>query len=574
VLFLCYNKTKKEKKMEIIRDKEELKKKIDLAEYIGRYVDLQPRGNTLVGASPVRAERTPSFYVIPSKGIWKDFAGGTDGVSKKGGDIFEFYRYAVDPKASFLDAVREVAKAYGYTYAQTEEQKKKFEERGKIGKLMNDFQTLAVSNLKANHEAMNYLKKERGLSEEAIERHGLGFCTLKDLETLKKKGYTNEDFEKVTLINRAGYPMYSSRITIPVKNDRGEIVSYVGRATRPEEKIKYLNARNTEIYERGSSIYAPEIVGKGTGFGTIVEGTFDAMALAGQGFEAYAFLGTEAAEKQLDIVAGKHGNVLIMTDGDEAGQTAMMKLSKEMLSRGCMVMVAKIPDGKDPADYFLKEGNSVKDFLKNGNAKDIFDAVLENQDFGTLPGRREAGKAIEPLLEACDMAAKDWYSKKFAEKIGVDTKDARKLFPKVFGEGELDINEEPMLPKEKKKGPDFYEKPTDPVLIVEEELVRMALHERFVREIIPALSNDFYKNLCLKLARNSQVGAGMTTGMDGREIDFLKQQRGYNPKYSSPEECVKEHRLLVVKKELDMHRKAVASLEKELAALEKNSLTR
>lgn len=560
--------------MEIIRDKEELKKKIDLAEYIGRYVDLQPRGNTLVGASPVRAERTPSFYVIPSKGIWKDFAGGTDGVSKKGGDIFEFYRYAVDPKASFLDAVREVAKAYGYTYAQTEEQKKKFEERGKIGKLMNDFQTLAVSNLRANHEAMNYLKKERGMSDEAIERNGLGFCTLKDLETLKKKGYTNEDFEKVALINRAGYPMYSSRITIPVKNDRGEIVSYVGRATRPEEKIKYLNARNAEIYERGSSIYAPEIMGKGTGFGTIVEGTFDAMALAGQGFEAYAFLGTEATEKQLDIVAGKHGNVLIMTDGDEAGQAAMMKLSKEMLSRGCMVMVAKIPDGKDPADYFLKEGNSAKDFLKNGNAKDIFDTVLENQDLETLPGKRGAAKIIEPLLEACDMAAKDWYSKKFAEKIGVDTKDARKLFPRVFGEGEEKINEEPMLPKEEKKGPDFYEKPTDPVLIVEEELVRMALHERFVREIIPALSDDFYKNLCLKLARNSQVGAGMTTGMDGREIDFLKQQRGYNPKYSSPEECVKEHRLLVVKKELDMHRKAVASLEKELAVLEKNSRTR
>ena len=146
--------------------------------------------------------------------------------------------------------------------------------------------------------------------------------------------------------------MYSSRITIPVKNDRGEIVSYVGRATRAGEKIKYLNARNTEIYERGNSIYSPEIVGKGTGFGTIVEGTFDAMALAEQGFETYASLGTEATERQLDIVAEKHRNVLIMTDGDEAGQAAMMKLSKEMLSRGCMVMVAKIPDGKDPADYF------------------------------------------------------------------------------------------------------------------------------------------------------------------------------------------------------------------------------
>lgn len=561
--------------MEIIRDKEELKKKIDLVDYISRYVDLQPRGNTLVGASPVRAERTPSFYVIPSKGIWKDFAGGTDGVSKKGGDIFEFYRYAVDPKASFLDAVREVAKAYGYTYAQTEEQKKKFEERGRAGKLMNDFQALAVSNLKANHEAMNYLKKERGLSEDAIERHGLGFCTLKDLETLRKKGYTNEDFEKVALINRAGYPMYSSRITIPVKNDRGEIVSYVGRATRPEEKIKYLNGRNTEIYERGSSVYAPEITGKGIGFGTIVEGTFDAMALAGQGFEAYAFLGTEATEKQLDIVAGKHRNVLIMTDGDEAGKTAMMKLSKEMLSRGCMVMVAGIPDGKDPADYFLKEGNSAREFLKNGNAKDVFDALLENQELETLPGKRGAAEIIEPFLAACDMAAKDWYSKKFAEKIGVDAKDARKLFPKVFGEGEQDINEEPMLPKEgEKKGPDFYEKPSDPVLIAEEELVRMALHERFVKEIIPALSDDFYKKLCLKLARNSHAGAGMTTGMDEREIDFLKQQRGYNPKYSSSEECVKEHRLLVVRKELDMHRKAVASLEKELAALEKNGRAR
>ena len=139
--------------------------------------------------------------------------------------------------------------------------------------------------------------------------------------------------------------------------------------------------------------------------------------------------------------------------------------------------------------------------------------------------------------------------KKFAEKIGVDTKDARKLFPRVFGEGEEKINEEPMLPPIKnEEGPDFYEKPSDPVLIAEEELVRMALHGRFVKEIIPALSDDFYKNLCLKLARNSQANAGMTTGMDEREIDFLKQQRGYNPEYSSPEECVKAHRLLVVKK--------------------------
>ena len=89
--FYAIIKQKKENKMEIIRDKEELKKKIDLAEYIGRYVDLQPRGNTLVGASPVRAERTPSFYVIPSKGIWKDFAGGTGrGSQKKGGTYLNF----------------------------------------------------------------------------------------------------------------------------------------------------------------------------------------------------------------------------------------------------------------------------------------------------------------------------------------------------------------------------------------------------------------------------------------------------------------------------------------------------
>ena len=142
----------------IIRNKDELKKKINIVEYIGRYVNLQPKGNSFVGPSPVRVEKTPSFYVLPEKGIWKDFSGGADGMSKKGGDVFEFYRYAIDPKASFTEAVRKVAEACGYTYAQTEAQKEKFELKGRLSKLMDEYQKLLVSNLENNTQMKNYLK--------------------------------------------------------------------------------------------------------------------------------------------------------------------------------------------------------------------------------------------------------------------------------------------------------------------------------------------------------------------------------------------------------------------------------
>ena len=555
----------------IIRDKDELKKKINIVEYIGRYVNLQPKGNSFVGPSPVRVEKTPSFYVLPEKGIWKDFSGGADGMSKKGGDVFEFYRYAIDPKASFTEAVRKVAEACGYTYAQTEAQKEKFELKGRLSKLMDEYQKLLVSNLENNTQMKNYLKN-RGMTDESIKRHDLGLSTLRDLDTLKKKGYTDEDFKKLSLVNKAGYPMFGTRITIPVKNDYGHVISFVGRATRESEEIKYLNGIKNEMYERGKNVFSPTVYGKEQEFGTLVEGTFDAIALAEKGFPAYAFLGTEATKEQLDIVASKHQNVLLMLDGDEAGQKAMIKLGKEMLSRGSMVSVAIIPDGKDPADYFMKENNEVFTFLKNGNAKDIFDKMLENQDFETLPGKRAAAERIEPLLEACDMLAKDWYSKKFAEKSEVAEKDARKLFPKVFGEGELAVDEALFLLDVEEKIETKYESPNDPVLVAEEELVRMSLRHRFTKDILSNLSEPFYQEICNKVARNIQEQAGIGTGMNKKEMDFLAGQKEYKPKYSSPEECIKEHRLLVVKKQLDTYKKAIVSLEKELTALEKSNI--
>ena len=102
--------------MEVVSDIQKLKEKIDIVEYIGRYVNLSPAGKgNYKGLSPVRSEKTPSFYVLPEKNIWKDYSGGSGNMGKTGGDVFQFYRY-LHPEVAFPEAVREVAKECGYVF--------------------------------------------------------------------------------------------------------------------------------------------------------------------------------------------------------------------------------------------------------------------------------------------------------------------------------------------------------------------------------------------------------------------------------------------------------------------------
>lgn len=548
--------------MEIVRDKDELKKKIDIVEYIGRYVNLSKgSGGTYVGLSPVKAEKTPSFYVIPSKGIWKDYAGGTS-EGKTGGDIFAFYRY-LNPGATFGEAIREVARENGYAYMQTQAQQEKYAKQSRLEKLMADYQEILQGNLEKSPQTRQALN-ERGVSDESIKTHGIGLSTLGDLNTLRRKGYTDTDFEKLRIINASKYPMYGTRITIPVTDARGRVISYSARSTRPKgEEMKYLNGADTELYSRRKEIYMPMPSRKREGLLMLTEGCFDAIAVSDVGYKSAAFLGTEAAPEQITRIAKEEVNVVMMYDGDEAGVNKTRKTAFALLGEGCNVKVAMLPEEHDPASW-LASGGSITELAKSGGIIDIFDWNIKDLSLDSLEGRRMAARRTAELLSACDATARDWYVKRFAELLGMD--DARGVFPKVFGEANVKVDETFLAPARREKEELRYEG-TDEASRLEAELFRTAIRRDALGNIMDALHEKFFIELAGKMEWNRKQGISVFSGLTGPEREFLADQRGYeSPK--PIQELVKEHRVAVVRKELEIHRKAVARLEKELARLE------
>ena len=562
--------------MEVVSDIQKLKEKIDIVEYIGRYVNLSPAGKgNYKGLSPVRSEKTPSFYVLPEKNIWKDYSGGSGNMGKTGGDVFQFYRY-LHPEVAFPEAVREVAKECGYVFAQTKAQKEKYENISRIERLLSDYQKVMAGNLEKN-PATRKMLNERGVSDESIRRNGIGVSTLNDLNVLRKKGYTDQDFEKARIINKKNFPMFGTRITIPVRDKRGRTISFSGRTTKPKNEngedaeMKYLNGADTEMYKRSRDIYLSlPAKNKSQGLLMLTEGCFDAIAVADAGYKAAAVLGTEASSEQMKRIADEETNVILMYDGDEAGRNKAKKTAFALLGEGCNVMVATLPPEHDPASY-LAQGNSLLKFFQEGGAKDVFEWYMEGANFENLAGRRSAAEKMEKMLEACDPTSRDWYIRKFSEKM--DMEDASVIFPRIFGKGEEKINELGLVRKEEKEIKEISYDKSDRAVALEEELFRTALRADSVKEISTGLHDEFFKGLAQKLIRNREEGINIVSGLTKGEISFIAGQKGFESKKEIGE-LVKEHRTAVVKKELESHKKAIARLEKELAMLETDTKSR
>ena len=542
--------------MEIITDKEELKKRVDLVEFIGEYVGLKKIGNSYCGFSPVNNEKHESFYVFRGNGnwFWKDFSGGN--LDKTGGDVFDFWQYAVEPGCSFQQALRGVASKLGVIYAKTEEDIKKQKEMTAIEKLLQKYQDILVSNLLINEKALEYLKR-RSLEKITITKQQLGFSTKKDIEILKKEGYSQEEIAKAGILNKFGFPLFQDRITIPIKNN-GKIVSFGGRSISEEEKIKYLNSLNTEIYQRAKNLYSP-IVSERISLDYIIicEGFFDAIALAEAGYRAYAILGTEATKEQIEKMYKLSTNIVLMLDGDKPGQSKTKKIAFSLVKLGAEVKIVTLPDNKDPDEFLDKstnEENNLKliEYMKK-NALTVFDWILKsiNADFETLKGRKEILKNIKQYLSITNEVEKDWYTKELAEKMNIPLERLRKEFYPVLDGNTSKVSEELLNPSI------FQPKSNEKIYALEEKLLRIALKENSINEILKIFIDKNIYNLAKKLIdwKNSNLST--------EEINFVLANKSFVPS-SNKEQLLKEHTSLILHQELLFYKNKILQIENKL----------
>lgn len=349
---------------------DELRTRLSLGQVVGRKVTWDARKSNqgkgdLWAPCPFHQEKTASFHVDDRKGYYYCF-----GCHAKG-DAISFVRETEN--VGFMEAVEILAGEAGMPMPKRDPKaQEKADRRTQLAEVMEmalrHFQLQLKTN--AGAAAREYLMG-RGLDEAAQERWEIGFAPdawqgLWDI--LKEKGVEDDlilgaGLAKPSQKGGKPYDTFRGRIMFPIRDARGRCIAFGGRAMDPNDQAKYLNSPETELFDKGRSLYnhgpAREAAGKGHSL-IVAEGYMDVIALAEAGFKAsVAPLGTAVTEHQLAMLWRVSDEPIIALDGDTAGLRAAMRvvdLALPLLEAGKSLRFAIMPEGKDPDDLLRAEG--------------------------------------------------------------------------------------------------------------------------------------------------------------------------------------------------------------------------
>lgn len=345
---------------------EEVKNRLDIVDVISDFVSLKKSGQNYKALSPFSSEKTPSFFVVPAKGIFKDFSSG------KGGDAITFVME--HEKLGYLEAVRYLAKKYGVEIKEdhlTDENRAEQSEREGLYILMNFakdyYKNLLINSEEGRGIGLSYFR-ERGFNDRTLEKFELGYA-LEGWENFSKeaiaKGYNKELLEKTGLVVKkedgSTYDRFRGRVIFPVHNISGKVIAFGARMLGKEKnQPKYINSPETDIYHKSDVLY-----GLYQGKNAIrqaeacylVEGYTDVLSMHQSEVEnVVASSGTALTESQIKLIRRFTENVTVLFDGDSAGIKAALRGIDLILKGGLNVRVVLLPDGEDPDSYSRKVG--------------------------------------------------------------------------------------------------------------------------------------------------------------------------------------------------------------------------
>ncbi|MGH2611365.1 MAG: DNA primase, partial [Tepidiformaceae bacterium] len=278
----------------------EIKSKIDPIDFIGRFTRLQKSGRNFKALCPFHTEKTPSFYVFPDRGTWRCF-----GSCGEGGDIFSFVQKREN--LEFRGALRQLAAEAGVELsAESSQRRSRTEKLAAVVSAAVDFYQQRLRD-EGGAQARAYLLEKRGLKPEAIESFRLGWAPdewrlLRDY--LAGRGYEEADMvASGMLVEPDGggppYDRFRGRIIIPITDERGIFVGIGGRGLHGEEP-KYLNSPQTELFDKGRTLFGLELAAKAireAGVAVVVEGYMDVIGPWQAGFQnVVATMGTSLTE--------------------------------------------------------------------------------------------------------------------------------------------------------------------------------------------------------------------------------------------------------------------------------------
>ncbi len=381
---------------------QQIRDRVDLVELVGRNVSLKRAGRSYKGLCPFHGEKTPSFHVNPDRGTYYCFG------CQEGGDAFSFLIKVEN--LTFAEAARSLARDCGIEIPET------VGGQGGISEAAFAANEVAQSVYRAGfgepgNPAAAYLAR-RGLAPEDAERFEIGFAPDRwdtVARALAARGVPASVGEKAGLLaarerGEGYYDRLRGRLTFPIHDARGRIIGFGGRALSEGQEPKYLNTPESPIFHKREAFYglsAALAAIRRADRAVVVEGYFDRIALARAGVdESLATCGTSLSEGHARNLRRRTRNVVLLFDGDEAGQRAMERSLDVLLPAGLRVRAALLPAGCDPDDLLVRDGaEALRERIDRAPAALDFAIDRAVARGCTSPAERaDAVAAVAPLL--------------------------------------------------------------------------------------------------------------------------------------------------------------------------------
>lgn len=419
---------------------ERVKEAADIVEVVSAHTDLRRSGARYTGRCPFHDERTPSFSVDPAAKLYHCFGCGV------GGDVIRF----VEEKEGlpFQDAVESLADRFGVELERESEDpaaEQARKRRARLGELLERTAAFYAGYLWESPDAVKarrYLD-ERGLGEAVLRDFGVGLAPGKWDTVLirgQRAGYSIEELEASGLVQpsrkREGhYDRFRSRIIFPVRDARGRVQGFGARALRRDQRPKYVNSPESELYRKRRTLFGidrarAEITKSGRAL--VVEGYTDVLAChqAGLG-EAVAVMGTAITPEQVRTLAAYTDQVVLALDADRSGREAMLRAQTVARGKRVRLRVARMPDGKDPADL-LASGSDDERRAAAGRFREAIEAaeelpvfhvrtLLADADLSSPAGRdRTLDEAVPVLAAMPESITRDELLRELADGLDAD----------------------------------------------------------------------------------------------------------------------------------------------------------
>jgi DNA primase len=391
--------------------KDRVRDAVDFVELVSARTELRRAGPArFEGLCPFHDERTPSFGIDPGQKVYHCFG------CQASGDVFTFVQETEG--VDFKGALELLAERYGVELAREQEDPREAERRKKRARLLemlNRTATYYERYLWESSEASaarDYLAG-RGLSEEMLREFRVGYAPSawdRVLLASRRGGFSVAELYATGLAQRSKqngqpYDRFRSRIMFPLTDIRGRVLGFGARAMREDQRPKYLNTSDNDVYHKGLHLYGADLArahAARAGSVVLCEGYTDAIALHQAGMRnAVGLMGTALTGDQVGELSRMAQTVLLALDADSAGQEAMLRASGLAAKRNLELRVVPLPAGADPADLIQREGADAMTALVERSVPFVrfrVERVLAAGDGSSPEGRDRMVEDLRPVF--------------------------------------------------------------------------------------------------------------------------------------------------------------------------------